>query len=34
MGSASGELMANRIKPAEWIKRVKTATEKAKSSGS
>ncbi len=30
MGNASSELMANRIKPAEWLKRVKTATVKAK----
>ncbi len=33
MGNASAELMANRIKPAEWLKRVKTATVKAKSAG-
>jgi len=31
MGNASAELMADRIKPAEWLKRVKTATQKAKS---
>ncbi|GGO91112.1 N-acetylglucosamine/diacetylchitobiose ABC transporter substrate-binding protein [Wenjunlia tyrosinilytica] len=28
--NASGELMAKRIKPAEWLKRVKAAAEKAK----
>jgi len=31
MGNASAELMANRIKPEEWLKRCKTATVKAKS---
>lgn len=30
MGNASSELMANRIKPDEWLRRVKTATQKAK----
>ncbi|WP_037914164.1 N-acetylglucosamine/diacetylchitobiose ABC transporter substrate-binding protein [Actinacidiphila yeochonensis] len=30
MGNASSELMANRIKPDEWLKRVKAATVKAK----
>ncbi|GAA1902382.1 N-acetylglucosamine/diacetylchitobiose ABC transporter substrate-binding protein [Streptantibioticus ferralitis] len=34
MGNASSELMANRIQPAEWLKRVKTATQKAKKNGS
>jgi N-acetylglucosamine transport system substrate-binding protein len=34
MGNASGELMAGRIKPAEWLKRVKAATVKAKNSSS
>jgi N-acetylglucosamine transport system substrate-binding protein len=32
MGNASGELMAGRIKPADWLKRVKAATVKAKKS--
>lgn len=32
MGNASGELMANRIKPADWLKRVKAATVEAKRS--
>jgi N-acetylglucosamine transport system substrate-binding protein len=32
MGNASGELMAGRIKPAEWLTRVKAATVKAKKS--
>jgi N-acetylglucosamine transport system substrate-binding protein len=32
MGNASTELMANRIKPDEWLKRVKAATVKAKKS--
>jgi N-acetylglucosamine transport system substrate-binding protein len=30
MGNASSELMANRIKPDEWLKRTKAATVKAK----
>ncbi len=34
MGNASSELMANRIQPAEWLKRVKAATQKAKKNGS
>ncbi|AEW97034.1 MULTISPECIES: N-acetylglucosamine/diacetylchitobiose ABC transporter substrate-binding protein [Streptomycetaceae] len=33
MGNASAELMAKRIKPAEWLNRVKAATRKAKNGG-
>jgi N-acetylglucosamine transport system substrate-binding protein len=34
MGNASSELMAGRIQPAEWLKRVKAATVKARKNGS